>query len=71
MFIPARMYMTPVMRTAEIWRFIIPKVPSRAADARRITQTIAQEIDKLCISNGEKDTQREEITNELLFHLNV
>ena len=63
--------MTPVMRTAEIWRFIIPKVPSRAADARRITQTIAQEIDKLCISDGEKDTQREEITNELLFHLNV
>lgn len=44
------MYMTPVMSTALIWRFIIPKVPSRAADARRITQTMAQEIDKLCIS---------------------
>lgn len=47
---PAKIYITPVMRTALIWRCIIPKVPSSAADASNMTQTMAQEIDKLCIS---------------------
>lgn len=42
--------MTPVTSTALSCLLIMPKAPSSAAEARRITQTVAQEIDKLCIS---------------------
>lgn len=41
--------MTPVTRTALIWCFSTPNVPTSADDPRMIRHTKAQEIDKFCI----------------------
>ena len=43
------MYMTPVISTALIWRFNIPKKPSNAADPSKMMHTIEQDMDNLCI----------------------
>ena len=42
--------MTPVIKTALISRWNMPNKPSKAAAASKIKLTMAQEIDKLCIS---------------------
>ena len=41
--------MTPVTRTALIWCFSTPNIPTSADDPRMIRHTKAQEIDKFCI----------------------
>ena len=51
---PDNKYITPVISTALIWRLSIPKTPSNAADPSKITQTTAQDIDSLCISEINK-----------------
>ena len=68
--LPAKMYITPVISTALIWRFIIPKVPSRAADANRMTHTMAQEMDKLCISACVKRAGDYSVINSSRFRFN-
>lgn len=46
---PAKRYITPVTRTADIWCLQSPKNPMRTAVPKMIKQTREQEILKFCI----------------------